>query len=108
MARVATRIGPVARGCERWLCAPDDFLWHPVIPRFPAGAVNPPSTKPAASTERKECFRTLRGGSLKNFFNQEDPPGPPPETSGGFPGEFPFPRGIYPPALPRRLCATSH
>src|SRR5216684_900237 len=103
MARVAARIGPVASGCERGLCAPDDFLRRAVVPRFPAGAVNPSSTKPAASIGRKQRFTTLGGIPLKTVYTQEDLAGGDPETSVGFPGEFPYTRGIYPTMYRGRL-----
>src|SRR5258708_14464647 len=95
MARVAARIGPVASGCERGLCAPDDFLRRAVVPRFPAGAVNPSSPKPAASIWRKQRFTTLGGLPLKAFYTRENLAGGGPQTSVGFSREFPFTRGVY-------------
>jgi methylmalonyl-CoA mutase N-terminal domain/subunit len=53
-------------------------------------------TKSAATAERKEKFTTLSGIPLERVYN----PGPVADTeteeSIGFPGEYPFTRGIYP------------
>jgi methylmalonyl-CoA mutase N-terminal domain/subunit len=65
--------------------------------------VNPSSTKPAASIGRKQRFTTLGGIPLKTVYTQEDFAGRDPETSVGFPGEFPYTRGIYPTMYRGRL-----
>jgi len=65
--------------------------------------VNPSSTKPAASIGRKQRFTTLGGIPLKTVYTQEDLAGGDPETSVGFPGEFPYTRGIYPTMYRGRL-----
>ncbi|MGB7230778.1 MAG: methylmalonyl-CoA mutase family protein [Candidatus Acidiferrum sp.] len=51
-------------------------------------------TKPAA--ERKELFTTLSGLPIDRLYTQDDLPGWDPESSLGYPGEFPYTRGIYP------------
>jgi len=65
--------------------------------------MNPSSTKPAAPHERKERFTTLGGIPLKTVYTDEDLGGSDPETSVGFPGEFPYTRGIYPTMYRGRL-----
>jgi methylmalonyl-CoA mutase N-terminal domain/subunit len=65
--------------------------------------MNPSSTKPAAPRERKERFTTLGGIPLKAVYTEEDVTGSEPETSIGFPGEFPYTRGIYPTMYRGRL-----
>jgi methylmalonyl-CoA mutase N-terminal domain/subunit len=65
--------------------------------------MNPSSTKPAAPRERKERFTTLGGIPLKAVYTEEDLAGSDPETSIGFPGEFPYTRGIYPTMYRGRL-----
>ncbi len=65
--------------------------------------MNPSSAKPAAPRERKERFTTLGGIPLKAVYTEEDLAGSDPETSVGFPGEFPYTRGIYPTMYRGRL-----
>ena len=65
--------------------------------------MNPPSSKPAPPAERKRRFTTLGGIPLKAVYTQEDLAGRDPETSIGFPGEFPYTRGIYPTMYRGRL-----
>ena len=65
--------------------------------------MNPSSEKPAASEEHKPRFTTLGGIPLKTLYTEEDLAGRDPETSIGFPGEFPYTRGIYPTMYRGRL-----
>jgi len=65
--------------------------------------MNPSSSKPAPPAERKRRFTTLGGIPLKAVYTQEDLAGRDPETSIGFPGEFPYTRGIYPTMYRGRL-----
>jgi len=58
--------------------------------------MNPSSTRPTEPRERKERFTTLGGIPLQAVYTGEDLAGDDPETSIGFPGEFPYTRGIYP------------
>jgi methylmalonyl-CoA mutase, N-terminal domain len=51
-------------------------------------------TKPPA--ERKEHFTTLSGLPIDRLYTQADLSSTDPESSIGYPGEFPFTRGIYP------------
>ncbi|MDP9339996.1 MAG: methylmalonyl-CoA mutase family protein [Acidobacteriota bacterium] len=51
------------------------------------------SKKPAG---RKERFTTLSGLPLERLYIAENIAGENPETSIGYPGEFPYTRGIYP------------
>jgi methylmalonyl-CoA mutase N-terminal domain/subunit len=58
-------------------------------------------TKPPA--ERKEQFVTLSGLPIDRLYTEEDLAGTDPETSIGYPGEFPYTRGIYPTMYRGRL-----
>ena len=51
-------------------------------------------TKPPA--ERKEHFTTLSGLPIDRLYTQDDLLATDPESSIGYPGEFPYTRGIYP------------
>ena len=53
-------------------------------------------TKPAPPIERKEKFTTLSGLPLDPFYSASNLPSWDPEANLGFPGEFPYTRGIYP------------
>jgi methylmalonyl-CoA mutase N-terminal domain/subunit len=53
-------------------------------------------TKSALATERKEKFTTLSGLPLDRLYTEENLAGWDAESSLGYPGEFPFTRGIYP------------
>ena len=65
--------------------------------------MNPSSTKPVVLPECKKRFSTLGGIPLKTFYTREDLAGADPEESIGFPGEFPYTRGIYPTMYRGRL-----
>jgi methylmalonyl-CoA mutase, N-terminal domain len=58
-------------------------------------------TKPPA--ERKEHFTTLSGLPIDRLYTQNDLPASDPESSIGYPGEFPYTRGIYPTMYRGRL-----
>ncbi len=58
-------------------------------------------TKPPA--ERKERFTTLSGLPIDRLYTQDDLSGTDPETTIGYPGEFPYTRGIYPTMYRGRL-----
>jgi methylmalonyl-CoA mutase, N-terminal domain len=58
-------------------------------------------TKPPA--ERKEHFRTLSGLPLGRLYTEDDHSASDPESSIGYPGEFPYTRGIYPTMYRGRL-----
>ena len=58
-------------------------------------------TKPVA--ERKEHFTTLSGLPIDHLYTPDDLAGTDPETSIGYPGEFPYTRGIYPTMYRGRL-----
>ncbi len=53
-------------------------------------------TKSAAPAERKEKFTTLSGVPLERLYTAGNLASWDPGTSLGFPGEYPFTRGIYP------------
>jgi methylmalonyl-CoA mutase N-terminal domain/subunit len=53
-------------------------------------------TKSAAPSERKEKFTTLSGLSVDRLYTEENLAGWDAESALGYPGEFPFTRGIYP------------
>ena len=48
------------------------------------------------SAERKDSFTTLSGLPIDRLYTQESLPGWDPESALGYPGEFPYTRGIYP------------
>src|SRR5215469_3477517 len=53
-------------------------------------------TKSAPLTERKEKFTTLSGLPIHRLYTEKNLSGWNPEAALGYPGEFPFTRGIYP------------
>jgi methylmalonyl-CoA mutase N-terminal domain/subunit len=60
-------------------------------------------TKTKLSAERKEHFTTLSGLPIDRLYTQDDLPASDPESSIGYPGEFPYTRGIYPTMYRGRL-----
>jgi methylmalonyl-CoA mutase N-terminal domain/subunit len=60
-------------------------------------------TKPVTSAERKERFTTLSGIPLERVYNPGALVDAETQESIGFPGEFPFTRGIYPTMYRGRL-----
>jgi methylmalonyl-CoA mutase N-terminal domain/subunit len=60
-------------------------------------------TKTKPSAERKEQFTTLSGLPIDRLYTQDDLSGSDPETALGYPGEFPYTRGIYPTMYRGRL-----
>jgi methylmalonyl-CoA mutase, N-terminal domain len=55
-----------------------------------------PTTRPdAAGTERKDEFRTLSGLPIQRLYTPDAVTGADPEADIGYPGEFPFTRGVY-------------
>jgi len=60
-------------------------------------------TKSAIPAERKERFSTLSGLSIERLYTEENLSGWDPETALGYPGEFPYTRGIYPTMFRRRF-----
>ena len=93
----------MAGGRQRRVRSDDDFLWHSVVSRFPASTMTSNPDKPGSPAERKKSFATLGGIPLKAVYTQEDIAGDDPENSVGFPGEFPYTRGIYPTMYRGRL-----
>ena len=53
-------------------------------------------SNPVASAERKEKFTTLSGLPVERLYAEEHLAGWDEETALGYPGEFPYTRGIYP------------
>ncbi len=53
-------------------------------------------TKSAASAERKEKFTTLSGLPIDRLYTEENLHNWNPDDALGYPGEFPYTRGIYP------------
>jgi methylmalonyl-CoA mutase N-terminal domain/subunit len=53
-------------------------------------------TKSSAPAERKEQFTTLSGLPVDRLYTEESLPGWDPDAALGYPGEFPYTRGIYP------------
>jgi methylmalonyl-CoA mutase N-terminal domain/subunit len=62
-----------------------------------------PTGDAIASGERKKRFATLGGIPLKPVYTQQDITKDDPDTAIGFPGEFPYTRGIYPTMYRGRL-----
>jgi methylmalonyl-CoA mutase N-terminal domain/subunit len=61
------------------------------------------SDRTAAAKEKKERFATLGGIPLKTVYTPEDLAGANAEASIGFPGKFPYTRGIHPTMYRSRL-----
>src|SRR2546426_6900190 len=53
-------------------------------------------TKSVFPIERKEKFATLSGLPIDRLYTEENLAGWDPEDAVGYPGEFPYTRGIYP------------
>jgi methylmalonyl-CoA mutase N-terminal domain/subunit len=60
-------------------------------------------TKSATPAERKERFATLSGLPIDRLYTDEDLAAWNPEDALGYPGEFPYTRGIYPTMYRGRL-----
>ena len=60
-------------------------------------------TKTNPPAERKEHFTTLSGLPIDRLYTQDDLPTSDPESTIGYPGEFPYTRGIYPTMYRGRL-----
>jgi methylmalonyl-CoA mutase N-terminal domain/subunit len=59
--------------------------------------------KSAIPTERKENFNTLSGLPVNRLYTEENLAGWNPDDALGYPGEYPFTRGIYPTMYRGRL-----
>jgi methylmalonyl-CoA mutase, N-terminal domain len=55
-----------------------------------------PSAQSSSPSERPRTFTTLSGLPLNNLYSDSDLPNWNPDDALGFPGEFPYTRGIYP------------
>ncbi|HKW56671.1 MAG TPA: methylmalonyl-CoA mutase family protein [Candidatus Acidoferrum sp.] len=62
-----------------------------------------PETKTKPFAERKESFKTLSGLPVQRLYTQDDLASQDTESSVGYPGEFPYTRGIYPTMYRGRL-----
>jgi methylmalonyl-CoA mutase N-terminal domain/subunit len=60
-------------------------------------------TKSAVPAERKENFTTLSGLPIDRLYTEENLAGWNPDDALGYPGEYPFARGIYPTMYRGRL-----
>jgi methylmalonyl-CoA mutase, N-terminal domain len=60
-------------------------------------------TKSATPAERKENFNTLSGLPIDRLYTEENIAGQNPDDALGYPGEYPFTRGIYPTMYRGRL-----
>ena len=60
--------------------------------------------KPGTPEERKAQFTTLSGLPVERLYTSDSLRGSNPEEPLGFPGEFPYTRGIYPTMYRGRLC----
>src|ERR1051325_6112648 len=56
---------------------------------------------PAA--EREALFETISGQEVKPLYTEEDRADSDPERDLGYPGEYPYPRGVYPSMYRGRL-----
>src|SRR6202048_3368704 len=56
-----------------------------------------PSAPAVRRSDRKEKFSTLTGLPLESVYTAENLASQNPEVTIGYPGEFPYPRGIHPP-----------
>ena len=63
----------------------------------------PATSRAESSAERKDRFATLSGLPLKACYSAEDLAGWDYESALGYPGEFPFTRGVYPTMYRGRL-----
>jgi methylmalonyl-CoA mutase N-terminal domain/subunit len=61
------------------------------------------AAKPGEGAPRKDSFSTLSGIPLENCYSAEDLAGWDPENALGYPGEFPYTRGVYPTMYRGRL-----
>ena len=61
------------------------------------------SEKPAAVPERRERFTTLSGLPLETLYTADDLAGRDAESAMGYPGQYPFTRGVYPTMYRGRL-----
>src|SRR5216684_1547921 len=62
--------------------------------------------KSATPAERKEKFTTLSGLPIDRLYTEENLANWDPEISLGYPGEFPYTRGIYPTMYRARFCTA--
>ncbi|HKO03512.1 MAG TPA: methylmalonyl-CoA mutase family protein [Candidatus Acidoferrales bacterium] len=65
--------------------------------------VSPERPERPESRETKVEFRTLSGLPVKRLYTPEDVAGTSPESDIGYPGDFPFTRGVYPTMYRSRL-----
>src|SRR5262244_1182941 len=65
--------------------------------------VDKPTAAPERPGERKEEFATLSGLPLKTVYSAEDLPSWDYDRALGYPGQFPFTRGVYPTMYRGRL-----
>src|SRR2546423_5144797 len=63
----------------------------------------PKETKAKETKDRKERFTTLSGQSLDRLYTEQNLQPWDPESALGYPGEFPYTRGIYPSMYRGRL-----
>jgi methylmalonyl-CoA mutase, N-terminal domain len=71
-------------------------LAHNIDEKMSDTKTNPPA-------DRKEHFATLSGLPIDRLYTQDDLSGTNPEAAIGYPGEFPYTRGIYPTMYRGRL-----
>ena len=60
-------------------------------------------TPAAQAKERKRRFTTLSGSPIERLYTEANLSSADPENSIGYPGEFPYTRGIYPSMYRGRL-----
>src|SRR5687767_6646326 len=61
------------------------------------------AVEPKAQREREALFTTISDAEVKPLYTEEDRAGADPEADIGYPGEYPFTRGVYPSMYRGRL-----
>src|SRR5579864_7737590 len=69
----------------------------------PMSETKTPTKEDKERKERKESFTTLSGLALGRLYTEENLAGWDPDAALGYPGEFPYTRGIYPSMYRGRL-----
>jgi len=93
---LADRTGGMRRYPVRILCR------HAIL-ALPQAVMSNAKSSTTELKERKEHFATLSGLPLERLYTRKNLPGWNPEEALGYPGEFPYTRGIYPSMYRGRL-----
>src|SRR5437764_12105110 len=93
---------PAALGSRHPPPAPLDAAAMATTPRAMTAAERWYREKFAQTPERDALFTTISGERIEPLYTHEDLPD---AERIGFPGEFPYTRGVYPSMFRGRLCA---